>query len=113
MPLDDINGVQGNGLPADSDGNVFREVNDRIREVAGGFGDDEAGIFVCECDDGDCIASISMSLDEYDRLRLLNPSAPLLANRHPARKSEKPSEAQGALAGHPRASLREADATDA
>jgi hypothetical protein len=89
MPLGDVNGAQEDGLPALTVASVFREVNDQIRRVAGGFGDDEPAAFVCECDDGDCAASISMSLAEYDRLRRLNPSAPLLANRHDGSQSRE------------------------
>jgi hypothetical protein len=47
-------------------GGHFREVNSRIRELAGRFGGDEPAMFVCECDDSGCFAQISLTVSEYD-----------------------------------------------
>ncbi len=44
----------------------FREVNSRIRELAGRFGGDEPAMFVCECDDSGCFAQIPLTVGEYD-----------------------------------------------
>ena len=44
----------------------FREVNSRIRELAGRFGGDEPAMFVCECDDSGCFAQIPLTVSEYD-----------------------------------------------
>jgi hypothetical protein len=44
----------------------FREVNSRIRELAGRFGGDEPAMFVCECDDSGCFAQIPLRVSEYD-----------------------------------------------
>jgi hypothetical protein len=89
MPLDDVNGSHGNGRPAGLPvGLLFRKVNDQIRELAGRFGDDEAGIFVCECDDEKCWAAVPLSMSEYDTARL-NPCAALLAPDHADRILEQ------------------------
>lgn len=80
MPFDDVNGSSGNGQPSGLPiGVLFREVNERIRELAGQFGGDEAGMFVCECDNGECFAPIAMTRREYDDARV-DPSAALLAH---------------------------------
>jgi hypothetical protein len=80
-PLDAVNGSAGYGRPSGLPvGVLFREVNDRIRELAGRFGGDEAGLFVCECDEGECFASIALTMREYDAVRRLNPGAALLAH---------------------------------
>jgi hypothetical protein len=46
----------------------FREVNERIREVADRFGGDEYE-FVCECSDPNCSARISLTAAKYERVR--------------------------------------------
>jgi hypothetical protein len=48
---------------------VFREVNERIREVAGRFGVLSAAMFICECGRTDCADAIELNLDEYDDVR--------------------------------------------
>jgi hypothetical protein len=45
---------------------LFREVNERIREVTTYDGDVE---FLCECGDASCTRAITMTLDEYETLR--------------------------------------------
>ncbi len=51
---------------------MFREINERIRELAERF---EAGPdpvpFICECSDETCVANVSLTLAQYDELRAL------------------------------------------
>jgi hypothetical protein len=47
---------------------VFREFNERLREAAAGF-DLQALDLVCECGDAHCTGRITMSVEEYERLR--------------------------------------------
>jgi hypothetical protein len=47
---------------------LFRDVNERIAEVAERFESDEAA-FVCECSDQACAERIDASLDEYELVR--------------------------------------------
>jgi hypothetical protein len=49
---------------------VFREVNERLRELGEGFSlvTDQAE-FVCECRDASCVQRIAMPLAEYERVR--------------------------------------------
>ena len=49
---------------------VFREVNERINDLAEHFGlEDQALDLVCECGDPNCVERISMSRPEYEALR--------------------------------------------
>jgi hypothetical protein len=49
---------------------VFREVNERINDLADQFGlEDQPLDLVCECGDAACVERISMSRDEYEELR--------------------------------------------
>ena len=48
----------------------FREVNERIDEVAATLGDDDHRYeYVCECSDPTCTERIELSRAEYRRLR--------------------------------------------
>ena len=49
---------------------LFREVNERVRDVTAGFGGtfDDAE-FVCECGDRGCTARIRVPLRDYERVR--------------------------------------------
>jgi hypothetical protein len=47
---------------------LFREVNERIAEIATRFEVEDA-TFVCECANVECNASIDVPLDEYERVR--------------------------------------------
>jgi hypothetical protein len=47
---------------------LFREVNERIRETIGSFGGTTAE-FLCECSNEDCIETIALDLEEYERIR--------------------------------------------
>ena len=49
---------------------VFREVNERIEELAEGFGLASQPLdLVCECGDGSCLRRITMTHAEYEELR--------------------------------------------
>ena len=49
---------------------VFREVNERLRELGEGFSMvSELADFVCECGNTSCTERIQMSLAEYERVR--------------------------------------------
>jgi hypothetical protein len=45
---------------------LFREVNERVKEVV----PVEGGIqFICECGDEACIEQVTLSVEEYERIR--------------------------------------------
>lgn len=51
---------------------LFREVNERIRDVSQSLESvsGSSGVqFVCECSRTECHASVSMELDDYERVR--------------------------------------------
>ena len=48
---------------------VFREVNDRIREVTQRFSLEGPIDFICECSREDCTDAVSLAVDEYDGVR--------------------------------------------
>jgi hypothetical protein len=49
---------------------VFREVNERISDLAEHFGLEEQPLdLVCECGDPSCVERISMSRESYEQLR--------------------------------------------
>ena len=49
---------------------VFRDVNERIQDVAAAFNlTTEPLDLICECGDAACVARISLSRDEYERVR--------------------------------------------
>jgi hypothetical protein len=48
---------------------LFREVNERIREVQAGIGGGDRTDFLCECGREDCTTPISLSLAEYEEVR--------------------------------------------
>ena len=47
---------------------LFREVNERVREVSPGNGA-EANDFLCECGDEDCTETVPLRNDEYEQVR--------------------------------------------
>jgi hypothetical protein len=48
----------------------FRQVNERIKDVADGIGGDGAPYeFLCECADAGCTARITLTTAEYDEVR--------------------------------------------
>jgi hypothetical protein len=50
---------------------VFRDINERVREMDYSLGVGEQGRqeFLCECADADCAVRIALSLGEYDDVR--------------------------------------------
>ena len=90
MLFDDVDESGENRQPAGLPvGQLFREVNGEIRELAGRFGDDEVGMFVCECDDSRCWAAVPLTMSEYDAARHSTPSAALVAHGHADRTLEE------------------------
>ena len=60
----------------------FREVNERISEVAARLGDDDHKFdFFCECADTSCTEQLSLSLAEYEYVRV-EPTRFVLAPGH-------------------------------
>jgi hypothetical protein len=52
---------------------LFRNVNERVRELSGTFAgtpSPEPVTFVCECGRADCAASVELTIGEYERVRL-------------------------------------------
>jgi hypothetical protein len=45
---------------------LFREVNERIREITTDYGDAE---FLCECGDPTCATPVALGVDEYEDVR--------------------------------------------
>lgn len=43
----------------------LRGINKRLRDVA----ELDSSVFICECNDGDCVDTLELSLKEYDRIR--------------------------------------------
>ncbi len=48
---------------------LFREVNERIADLAHGFGRDEAYEFLCECADLTCTERVALTAAEYEHVR--------------------------------------------
>ncbi|HLJ21843.1 MAG TPA: hypothetical protein VKU84_16675 [Stellaceae bacterium] len=60
----------------------FRQVNERINDVADGFHNDGGAYhFVCECSDPGCTERIELSLADYEWVRA-NPARFVLARGH-------------------------------
>jgi hypothetical protein len=49
---------------------LFREVNERIKQVNVGLATVEATDFLCECGDESCTAPISLTMSEYEAVRV-------------------------------------------
>ena len=47
---------------------LFRDVNERVRQLHG-RADTERHEFLCECADGECVETIMLTTDEYERVR--------------------------------------------
>jgi hypothetical protein len=67
-------------LASASQATLVREVNERIRELAGTNGK-EAWQFLCECGDSGCHRFLTLTLREYDGLR--GAAAPISILAHP------------------------------
>jgi hypothetical protein len=65
---------------------IFREVNERIHELAEQF-DLESAIFICECSTKDCGEFIALELDEYKAIRS-SPTLFVVAPGHETLKVE-------------------------
>ena len=65
----------------------FRQVNERIKDVANGFAEDESLEFLCECSDPRCTARLSLEPAEYEWVRA-NPARFVLAPGHDAPQVE-------------------------
>lgn len=48
---------------------LFREVNERIEDLAERLGGNERTDFICECGADDCTAPITLTLREYEQVR--------------------------------------------
>ena len=50
---------------------LFRQVNERVKDVSDAFAEvDSSPVdFVCECGDPDCTEPVSLTLQEYERVR--------------------------------------------
>jgi hypothetical protein len=50
---------------------LFRQVNERVKDVSDAFAavDTSPVDFVCECGDPDCAEPLSLTLEEYERVR--------------------------------------------
>ncbi|HEY7195770.1 MAG TPA: hypothetical protein VH306_01140 [Gaiellaceae bacterium] len=48
---------------------LFREVNEKIRDVSAGFGTTDPVEFICECSRPECAATIPLTLDQYEAVR--------------------------------------------
>ena len=73
---------------------LFREVNDRIREVTEKFGIAQEADFVCECSRDDCTEILVLDVDEYESIRS-NPTLFVIAHGHEMPEVEKVIEANG------------------
>jgi hypothetical protein len=48
---------------------LFREVNERVRDVATTLGDDGRFEYFCECANKDCTFHVTLTLPEYEAIR--------------------------------------------
>ncbi len=50
---------------------LFRDVNEKVREIdnAHGGATSELAEFLCECGNADCLERVPMTLHEYERIR--------------------------------------------
>ena len=66
----------------------FRQVNERIKDVADGFEGAQVYEFLCECSDPGCTQRIELSRADYEWVRA-NPSRFVLARGHAAPEIEQ------------------------
>jgi hypothetical protein len=67
---------------------LFRQVNERIEEVNEALGKGEPADFLCECGDESCTAPVSLTLEEYERVRA-EPTHFVIAHGHEAPDVER------------------------
>jgi hypothetical protein len=48
---------------------VFREVNEHIAELSGGWALADVSLFICECSDQECAVALEITAEEYERVR--------------------------------------------
>ncbi len=48
---------------------LFREVNERVNDVANELGRDEAYTYLCECANADCTFRVTLTSPEYETVR--------------------------------------------
>lgn len=53
----------------DARSGIFREVNERIAQIAGTWAWEDNQGFLCECVQGDCTQTLLLSLAEYEDVR--------------------------------------------
>ena len=62
---------------------VIRAVNESVRAFAKRLESESIEWdFICECDDPDCHALVSLTLEQYDELRDAAPPEPVLADHN-------------------------------
>jgi hypothetical protein len=69
---------------------LFREVNERVAEIADGFAGEPDGVlldFVCECGRAECTQRLQLSRSEYEAVRS-EPTRFLVAPGHTVREIE-------------------------
>ena len=65
-----IGAMEQRGLRVGRNEVVFREVNERLRELGEGFSMvSEGAEFICECANEACVEHVTMTLDEYEGIR--------------------------------------------
>ncbi|HEY3922263.1 MAG TPA: hypothetical protein VGL76_09130 [Gaiellaceae bacterium] len=72
----------------------FREVNERINDVAEGMLGEQAYTFICECSDPKCTERISLTRVEYEEVRA-KPARFVIARGHTAPEIEHVVEHEG------------------
>jgi hypothetical protein len=48
---------------------LFRDVNERVRQISAGDRAEDVTDFLCECVDVECLARVTLSLAAYERVR--------------------------------------------
>ena len=71
----------------------FRQVNERIKDVADGFAGAQTYEVLCECSDPGCTERIELTSEDYEWVRA-NPTRFVLARGHTAQQIEQVVERQ-------------------
>jgi hypothetical protein len=71
----------------------FRQVNERIKDVADGFEGAQTYEFLCECSDPGCTERIELTSEDYEWVRA-DPTRFVLARGHTAQQIEQVVERQ-------------------
>jgi len=61
---------------------LFVQVNDSIRKLASEGSPTESWDFICECPEVTCLASVNLTLLEFDERRAASPPVPVHATEH-------------------------------